>query len=58
MEATAFYLLMLWKNQFKAKDSGIKDYTLCLGSISKAFTTNNMKQIRVKRKCLIFFCWF
>ena len=56
MEATAFYLLMLCKNQFKAKDSGIKDYTLCLGSISKAFTTNNMKQIRVKRKCLIFFC--
>ena len=30
--------------QFKAKDSEIKDYTLCLGNISKDFTTNNMKK--------------
>ena len=28
---------------FKAKNSEIKDYTLCLGNISKDFTINNMK---------------
>ena len=31
-------------NQFKAKDSEIKDYTLCLSNISKNFTVNNMKK--------------
>ena len=36
--------------QFKAKDFEIKDYTLCLGSISKDFTINNMKKNRIKRK--------
>ena len=30
--------------QFKAKDPEIKDYTLCLGNISKDFTINNMKK--------------
>ena len=30
--------------QFKAKDSEIKDYTLCLGNISKYFTINNLKK--------------
>ena len=30
--------------QFKAKDSKIKDYTLCLVNISKDFTINNMKK--------------
>ena len=29
--------------QFKAKNSEIKDYALCLGNISKDFTNNNMK---------------
>ena len=29
--------------QFKAKDSEIKKYPLCLGNISKDFTANNMK---------------
>ena len=29
--------------QFKAKDSGIKYYSLCLGNVSKDFTVNNMK---------------
>ena len=29
--------------QFKAKDSEIKDYVLCLGNILKDFTINNMK---------------
>ena len=30
--------------QFKAKDSEIKDYALCLGNVSKYFTINNMKK--------------
>ena len=30
--------------QFKAKDFEIKKYSLCLGIISKDFTTNNMKK--------------
>ena len=34
--------------QFKAKDSKIKDYTLCLGNISKDFTINNMKKTELK----------
>ena len=42
--------------QFKAKDSKIKDYILCLGNISKYFTINNMKK-KIKRKWF-FFCWF
>ena len=42
-------------DQFEAKNSGIKDYTLCLGNISKYFTVNNMKKNRIKGKCKIFF---
>ena len=42
--------------QFKAKDSGIKDYTLRLGNISKDSTINNMKKNRIKRKHKTFFC--
>ena len=30
--------------QFEAEDSEIKYYALCLGNISKDFTTNNMKK--------------
>ena len=30
--------------QLKTKDSKIKDYTLCLGNISKGFTINSMKK--------------
>ena len=30
--------------QFKAKNSEIKDYTLCLGNIINNFTSNNMKK--------------
>ena len=30
--------------QFKAQDSEVKDYTLCLGNISKGFTINNMEK--------------
>ena len=33
---------------FKAKNSEIKDYTLCLGNISKDFTINNMKKAVLK----------
>ena len=41
--------------QFKANDSEIKDFTLCLGNISKDFTINNMKKNRLKRNCKSFF---
>ena len=36
MEATVSYLLTLQEH--------IKNYTLCLGNISKDFTINNMKK--------------
>ena len=32
------------KYQFKAKDSEIKVYPLCLGNISKRFSANNTKK--------------
>ena len=35
--------------QFKAKNSEIKDYALCLGNITKDFTNDNMKKNRIKR---------
>ena len=45
MEATVSYLLMLQKIiNSKQKNSEMKDYTLCLGNISKDFTINNMKE--------------
>ena len=34
--------------QFKAKDSEIKDYTLCLGISSKDFIASNMKKIGLR----------
>ena len=59
MEATVSYLLMLQKiYQFKAKDSKIKDYALCLGNISKDFTINNMKKNKIKRNYKFFFADF
>ena len=36
--------------QFKAKDSKIKKYPLCLGNISKKFSANNMKKKKKKKK--------
>ena len=30
--------------QFKAKDSEIKDYSLCLGNVSKDFAINKIKK--------------
>ena len=41
--------------QFKAKDSEIKAYTMCLGNISKDFTINNFEKNKIKSKCKIFF---
>ena len=41
--------------QFKARDSEIKNYTLCLGNISKDFIINNMKNTRLKEIAKLFF---
>ena len=38
------------KYQFKAKDSKIKKYLLCLGNISKRFSANNMKKKQKQNK--------
>ena len=45
--------------QFKAKDSEIKKYPLCLGNISGDFSANNIKKNknRIKLVCVQFFCW-
>ena len=40
--------------QFKAKNSEIKPYPLCLGNISKSSTANHMKN-RTKWICLLIF---
>ena len=37
-------------NQFKARNSEIKNYTLCLGNISKDFTINNLKKNNSKKQ--------
>ena len=42
-------------NQFKAKDSETKNYTLCLGNISEDFTIDNMTKTRLKGVVKIFF---
>ena len=34
--------------QFKAKDSEIKDYSLCLGNVSKDFAINKIKKKQKK----------
>ena len=44
MQKTVFYSLMPKIYQFKAKDSEIKPYPLCLGNISKGFTASNMEK--------------
>ena len=41
--------------QFKAKDSELKPYLLCLGNISKDFTLNNMKKSRLKGSVKVFY---
>ena len=42
-------------HQFKAKNSEIKDYALCLQNVSKDFTINNMKKTGLKRVLIFFF---
>ena len=44
--------------QFKAKNSEIKDYALCLGKISKDFTINNMKINGIRRVVNFFSVYF
>ena len=41
--------------QFKAKDSEIKPYLLCLGNILKDFTISNMKKKQVLKEMYNFF---
>ena len=43
MEASFLFVNVTKAYQFEAKICEIKDNTLCLGSISKDFTINNMK---------------
>ena len=38
--------------KFKAKDSAITPYPLCLGNISKDWSTDKMKKDWAKRLCL------
>ena len=40
--------------QFKAKDSEIKSYPLCLGNISKDFTLDNMQKTGLKKILKVF----
>ena len=40
--------------QFKAKESEIIDYTLCLGNFSKDFTNNNTKKTVLKGTVIFF----
>ena len=44
--------------QFKAKNSEIKDYALCLGNVSKDFTISNIKKTGLKGVVNVFICWF
>ena len=44
--------------QFKAKDSEIKDYALCLGYVSKDFTICNMKKPGLKGVVKFFYVDF
>ena len=55
MEATFSYLFQCSKiYQFKAKDSEIKKYLLCLGNVSKDFKTDNMKKTGLKESVKFF----
>ena len=42
--------------QFKAKDSEIKPYSLCLGNISKDFTIDNVNKTGLKGYVHVFSC--
>ena len=57
MKTTASYLLMLQKyTNSKQKNSEIKDYSLCLRNISKAFSIDNTNKKTGLKKVVIFFC--
>ena len=43
-------------NQFKAKDSEVKPYPLCLGNISRYFSVNSVIRNRIKWLRVRFFC--
>ena len=59
-ESNSFLFVNATKiDQFKAKDSEIKDYAIYLGNISKDFTINNLNlKNRIKRSCKKFFVDF
>ena len=59
----SLFLKLTWKEvrvsywlvlQFKAKDSEIKKYPLCLGNASKDFTIDHTKKAGLKRSVNIF----
>ena len=48
MEVTVFLFVNGTKiHQFKAKDSDMKRYSLCIGNISKDFSVDNMKKTQL-----------
>ena len=56
MRAKVSYLLMQTKiHQLKAKDSEIKNYSLCLGNISGDFSANNMIKTGLNSYVYVFF---
>ena len=48
------YAKVVKTNQIKAESSEIKPYSLCLGSISKDVTVDNMKKIGLNGKVYTF----
>ena len=40
--------------EFKAKDSEIKPYVLCLSNVSKDFTINNIKKNKIKSFSIVY----
>ena len=57
MDTTVSYLLMLQKYSIESKKLFFetkKDYTLCLGNISKDFTISNMKKAGLKGVVILF----
>ena len=54
MEATVFYLLML-KKVYRFKENSVtKDYSLCLGNVSKGFMISNMNKTELKGVAIFF----
>ena len=56
MEAIVFLFVNAIKMyQFKAKESQIKQYSLCLDNISKNLTFDHMEKVKPKRFLKVFF---